>query len=80
MSQFEQSFTSIPVERILKLKDKYFVAEFGAGAVIPTFNVALQGLQSVRDAQVLSGTVVMSLEDAVKSMNTDKGPFTNDVS
>ena len=68
-----QSYTeSNTTEQIRKLEDKYYVAEFGAGAVIPTWNVARQGLQSVRDAQVLTGTVVMSLEDAVKYMSTDK--------
>ena len=59
------------------LKDKYFLADFGEGAVIPTlpswYNVGQgHGLQTIRNAQELTGTVLMSLEDTVNFMNTDK--------
>ena len=51
------------------MDDKYFVAEFGPGVVIPTFNVARHGLPS---KYRVTGRVLMSLEDAVKIMNSDK--------
>ena len=59
------------------LRDKYFLADFGEGAVIPTVPTWCsvgqgQGLLSIRNAQELTGTVLMSIEDTVNFMNTDK--------
>lgn len=53
-------------------EDRYFLADFGQGAVIPTLNQLRSGLQEFRDNQILSGTVLESLSDTVKLMNTNE--------